>query len=303
VERRHARRQSNWRHPEVDRIHWKDASARITGGGSTRGSDRSPTQTGLQLLGDFTATPRLVPLALLAIFIGAFAAGTAAVLLLLIQVFTNLFFYQRFDIVARSPADHQLGALVVLMPIVGALIVGLMARYGSDRIRGHGIPEAIEAILLDGSRISPRIALLKPVSAAVSIGSGGPFGAEGPIVMTGGAFGSLIAQCFHLTSAERKTLLVGVGPVFTVPAHPATIGWLALAACLLVGLLAGGLSAILTTAVYAAEDLFERLPLHWMCWPAVGGLAMAPAAGCFPRPSGSATTSSRASCRAASRCA
>src|SRR5213076_3246199 len=117
---------------------------------------------------------------------------------------------------------HHLGPWVVLVPIIGALIIGLMARYGSERIRGHGIPEAIEAILINGSRVEPRVAVLKPVSAAISIGSGGPFGAEGPIIMTGGAIGSLIAQFFHLTSAERKTLLVagaaaGMSATFAAP--------------------------------------------------------------------------------------
>ena len=111
---------------------------------------------------------------------------------------------------------------MVLVPVVGALIIGLMARYGSERIRGHGIPEAIEAILINGSRVEPKVALLKPLSSAISIGSGGPFGAEGPIIMTGGAFGSMIAQFFHLTSAERKTLLVagaaaGMSATFASP--------------------------------------------------------------------------------------
>ena len=106
--------------------------------------------------------------------------------------------------------------------MVGALIIGLMARYGSERIRGHGIPEAIESILLKGSRVEPRVALLKPISSAISIGSGGPFGAEGPIIMTGGAFGSMIAQLFRLTAAERKTLLVagaaaGMSATFAAP--------------------------------------------------------------------------------------
>ena len=108
------------------------------------------------------------------------------------------------------------------MPVVGCLIIGVMARYGSEKIRGHGIPEALEAILIRGSRIEPRVALLKPISSAISIGSGGPFGAEGPIIMTGGAFGSMIAQLFHLTAAERKTLLVagaaaGMSATFASP--------------------------------------------------------------------------------------
>src|SRR2546421_8691402 len=121
-----------------------------------------------------------------------------------------------------SPAGNHLGVYSVLVPIAGALIIGVMARYGSERIRGHGIPEAIEAILINGSRVEPKVALLKPISSAISIGSGGPFGAEGPIIMTGGAFGSMIAQLFHLTSAERKTLLVagaaaGMSATFAAP--------------------------------------------------------------------------------------
>ena len=121
-----------------------------------------------------------------------------------------------------SPAGNHLGYWAVLVPVIGGLIIGLMARYGSERIRGHGIPEAIEAILMKGSRVQPRVAMLKPLSSAISIGSGGPFGAEGPIIMTGGAFGSIIAQLFHLTSSERKTLLVagaaaGMSATFAAP--------------------------------------------------------------------------------------
>src|ERR1700687_1978988 len=121
-----------------------------------------------------------------------------------------------------SPAGNHLGIYSVFVPIAGAQIIGVMAKYGSERIRGHGIPEAIESILLNGSRIEPKVALLKPISSAISIGSGGPFGAEGPIIMTGGAGGSMIAQLFHLTSAERKTLLVagaagGMSATFASP--------------------------------------------------------------------------------------
>jgi H+/Cl- antiporter ClcA len=144
----------------------------------------------------------------MAIAIGIFGAFVALALLRLIGLFTNLFFFQRLETSLVSPADNTLGLLEVFVPVVGALIIGCMARYGSERIRGHAIPEAIEAILINGSRVEPRVAHLKPLSAAISIGSGGPFGAEGPIIMTGGAFGSMIAQCMHLTSAERKTLLV-----------------------------------------------------------------------------------------------
>jgi len=277
-------------------------------------------------LGDFTTTQRVVPIAALAVVIGVFAALVALALLRMIGLFTNLFFFQRWSTELATPADHQLGPLVVLVPVVGALIIGLMARYGSDRIRGHGIPEAIESILLKGSRIQPKVAVLKPVSSAISIGSGGPFGAEGPIIMTGGALGSLIAQFFHLTSAERKTLLVagaaagmsatfgspvaaallavelllfewkprsfipvalasttaallrpyliGSGALFTVPAHHASLTPAGILSCVLCGLLAAGLSGLLTLSVYAFEDLFEKLPIHWMWWPAIGGLVI-----------------------------
>ncbi len=285
--------------------------------------------------GDFTATPRVLLLSALAIAIGLLSTGVAFVLLRLIALFTNLFYFQRWSIAAASPDANTLGGYAVLVPIAGALIIGVMARYGSERIRGHGIPEALESILIHGSRVQPRLAILKPLSAAISIGSGGPFGAEGPIIMTGGAFGSMIAQFFHLTSAERKTLLVagaaagmsatfaaplasvllavelllfewkprsmipvalasatagaarryilGLGPLFPVPAHPVFIGPAGLASCVLVGVLAGLLSVVLTWAVYASEDLFQKLPIHWMWWPAIGGLVIGLGGLIFPQ--------------------
>lgn len=275
-------------------------------------------------LGDFTTTSRLLSVSALALGIGAISAFVALALLKLIALFTNLFFFQRFAADNASPAGSGLGWLAVIPPVIGGLIIGLMARYGSERIRGHGIPEAIEAILLNGSRVEPKLAVLKPVSSAISIGSGGPFGAEGPIIMTGGAFGSMAAQFFHLTSTERKTLLVagaaggmsatfaapiaasmlaaelllfewkprslipvalasataavlrryllGVGPIFPVPEHPATVAPIALLFCAFAGLPAGVLSSILTNAVYWAEDAFHKLPIHWMWWPTIGGL-------------------------------
>jgi H+/Cl- antiporter ClcA len=167
-----------------------------------------PPEPTSDLLGDFSATRRLIPISLLAACIGVVAAFVALALQKLIGLFTHLFFFQTADTELVTPAGHHLGYAVVLVPIAGTLIIGLMARYGSERIRGHGIPEALESILIRGSHVEPKLAVLKPLSAAISIGSGGPFGAEGPIIMTGGAFGSLIAQAFHLTSAERKTLLV-----------------------------------------------------------------------------------------------
>jgi chloride channel protein, CIC family len=286
-------------------------------------------------LGDFTTTWRVVPISLLAIVIGVICAFVALALLRLIGLFTNLFYFGRWSTAMVSPAGNHLGVYSIFIPIAGALVIGVMAKYGSERIRGHGIPEAIESILLGGSRIEPKVALLKPISSAISIGSGGPFGAEGPIIMTGGAVGSMIAQLFHLTSAERKTLLVagaaggmsatfaapvaavllavelllfewkprslipvalasamaavvrryilGFGPLFPVPVHPLFIGPKGLLGCALVGLLAGILSALLTLSVYAAEDGFQRLKIHWMWWPAIGGLAIGLGGLVFPQ--------------------
>src|ERR1700682_4770927 len=173
-------------------------------------------------LGDFTTTWRVVPISLLATVIGVICAFVALALLRLIGLFTNLFYFGRWSTAMVSPAGNHLGVYGIFIPIAGALVIGVMAKYGSERIRGHGIPEAIESILLNGSRVEPKIALLKPLSSAISIGSGGPFGAEGPIIMTGGAVGSMIAQLFHLTSAERKTLLVagaagGMSATFASP--------------------------------------------------------------------------------------
>src|SRR5437016_4814021 len=292
-------------------------------------------ENALSTLGDFTTTRRVLLLSCLASGIGVFSAFVALALLRLIGLFTNLFFFQRWDTTLVSPAGHTLGWLVVLVPVIGALIIGLMARYGSERIRGHGIPEAIEAILINGSKVEPKVAILKPLSAAISIGSGGPFGAEGPIIMTGGALGSMIAQFFHLSSSERKILLVagaaggmsatfaspvaavllavelllfewkprslipvalasavaavvrryilGFGPLFPVPAHPLFIGPKGLLGCALVGLLAGALSALLTLSVYAAEDAFQKLPVHWMWWPTIGGAAIGLGGLIFPQ--------------------
>src|SRR6188768_2553832 len=173
-------------------------------------------------LGDFTAGWRTAIISLLAIMVGVVSCVVALVLMKLIALFTNIFFFQTLDFASRSPVNHTLGLFSIAVPVLGALIIGLMARYGSERIRGHGIPEAIEAILINGSRVEPKLAVLKPLSSAISIGSGGPFGAEGPIIMTGGAFGSMTAQFLHLTSAERKTLLVagaagGMSATFGAP--------------------------------------------------------------------------------------
>ena len=180
------------------------------------------TQDDSEGLGDFTATARIIPISLLAIGIGILSTFVAWALLRLIGFFTNLFYYGRVSTVLVSPAGNHLGWLSVFVPVGGGLIIGFMAYYGSERIRGHGIPEALESILINGSKVQPRLAVLKPISSAISIGSGGPFGAEGPIIMTGGAIGSVISQLFHLTAAERKTLLVagaaaGMSATFATP--------------------------------------------------------------------------------------
>lgn len=286
-------------------------------------------------LGDFTTTARVIPISLLAIGIGILSTLVAWVLLRLIGFFTNVFYYGRASTVLVSPAENHLGWFAVLVPVAGGLIIGFMAYYGSERIRGHGIPEALESILINGSKVQPRLAILKPLSSAISIGSGGPFGAEGPIIMTGGAIGSVISQLFHLTAAERKTLLVagaaagmsatfatpiaavllavelllfewkprsaipvalasaaagaarryilGLGPLFPVPQHAIFIGPQGLAGCAIAGLLAGCLSALLTLGVYAAEDSFLKLPIHWKWWPAIGGLAVGLGGMIFPQ--------------------
>lgn len=172
---------------------------------------------------DFGLDRRVLFLSSIAVLIGAVSTLAAFVLLNLIHFFTNLFFFQTLSFADRSPAQHTLGIAVVMVPVIGGLIVGLMARYGSEKIRGHGIPEAIEAILFGKSKMSAKVALLKPLASGIVIGSGGPFGAEGPIIMTGGAIGSLIAQRFSVSAAERKTLLVagataGMTAVFGTPA-------------------------------------------------------------------------------------
>ena len=158
--------------------------------------------------GDFTTDKRVIALIGMAVIVGTGGAFAAWVLVSLISLVTNLVWFGRVSIHAVSLAEAPRSLWMVAIPVLGGLVIGLMARFGSEKIRGHGIPEAIEAILIGGSRMSPKVAILKPVSSAISIGTGGPFGAEGPIIMTGGAIGSLFAQCFHLSSAERKTLLV-----------------------------------------------------------------------------------------------
>ncbi len=270
-------------------------------------------------------TRRLILISLAAIPLGFAMAGIAMLLVHLINFITNLAFHGTLSWEASSPAGNHLGWWVVLVPVVGGLIVGVMARYGSKAIRGHGIPEAMEQVLENESRIPARITWLKPLSAAISIGTGGPFGAEGPIIATGGASGSLLGQIFSTTAAERKTLLAagaaaGMAATFGSPVSavllaielllfefkPRSFVPVALASAvaaatrnmwesggaifsmttiapvqagelgflLLLGVLLGGLAVGVTKIVYAIEDAFEKLPIHWMWWPALGAVVV-----------------------------
>ncbi|OBJ19356.1 chloride channel protein, partial [Mycobacterium colombiense] len=279
-------------------------------------------------LADFVVDRRMLLITALAVPIGALAAGAAWCLLRLIGLVTNLVFYQRWAVGLVAPGSHPHPWWLLLgAPVAGGLVVGVMARLGSEKIRGHGMPEAIEAILTQGSRVEPKVAILKPISAAISIGTGGPFGAEGPIIMTGGALGSILAQHLHLTADERKILLVsgaaggmaatfnsplasillavelllfewrprsmipvtaavvvatvvrqfilGGAPVFPVDvAHLSRIDWKIDLLALVIGACGAVVAIAATRLVYLAEDAFSRLPIHWMWWPAIGGLVI-----------------------------
>ncbi|HZU72193.1 MAG TPA: chloride channel protein [Acidimicrobiales bacterium] len=204
-------------------------SARRLPQDSVGGVDQRPSSSPERGLADFSIRPdslRILPLALI---VGALSAGLALGLLDLIGLFTQLAYYGRAGTALRPPTLSHLGPISIAVPVVGGLVVGLMARFGSERIRGHGIPEAMETILVGGSKVEPRLAVLKPISSAVSIGSGGPFGAEGPIILTGGAVGSVLAQFFRLSAIERRALLVagacgGMAAVFGTPLAAALFG-------------------------------------------------------------------------------
>ena len=261
----------------------------------------------------------------LAVLLALAAAVIAQVLTALIALITNISFYGRFSLVPHGPADNHLGLFVIVVPVLGAIIIGFMARYGSSAIRGHGIPEAMERVLEHESRIPAKMTWLKPLSAAISIGTGGPFGAEGPIIATGGAVGSVIGQWIPTTPHERKTLLaagaaagmaatfgspvaavllaielllfewsprslvpvslacataagarvalVGAAPAFPMPAI-ADAGAAALIGYTIIGALVGAISVLVTRGVYAVEDAFEHIPVHWMWWPAIGAVVV-----------------------------
>ncbi|WP_152269221.1 chloride channel protein [Agriterribacter humi] len=269
---------------------------------------------------------RLLTISVLAVLVALCISIIAKLLVHLIDLITNVAFYGSFSTVHSTPVNHTVGLFVIAVPVIGGVIVGLMALYGSKAIRGHGIPEAMEQILTNQSKIKPTITYLKPLSSAVSIGTGGPFGAEGPIIATGGALGSTLGQLMKITHNERKILLAagatagmsaifgspiaaiflavelllfefsprsiipvalacitgaaghhllfGSDPVFAIKHVIATPSNTALAAYSGMGIVIGVLSVLVTKIVYYIEDGFEKLPVHWMWWPAIGGLAV-----------------------------
>ncbi len=269
---------------------------------------------------------RILFVSALSVVVAIFISFIAKFLVYLIYLVTNISFYGNWSIAYASPAGNSLGLFVIVVPAIGGIIVGLMALYGSEAIRGHGIPEAMEQILTNQSKIKPTITYLKPISSAIAIGSGGPFGAEGPIIATGGALGSTLGQLLNITHHERKILLAsgatagmaaifgtpvsavflaielllfefsprsiipvslacitgalghhllfGTSPVFATSALIKTPTNVAIAVYSLMGIVIGFLSIGVTKVIYIIEDAFEKLPVHWMWWPAIGGLAV-----------------------------
>jgi len=248
----------------------------------------------------------------------------AKFLVSLIYLITNLSFYGKFSFASSTITNH-LGLFIIIIPVIGGLIVGIMARFGSAAIRGHGIPEAMEQVLTNESKIKPIITFLKPISAAISIGTGGPFGAEGPIISTGGALGSVAGQIMHITASERKVMLTagataGMAAIFGTPLasvllaielllfefsprsiipvalacvtaagmHYALFGTeavfampdipeptsIALITYVFLGAAIGVIAALVSKSIYLIEDTFEKLPVHWMWWPAIGAIAV-----------------------------
>lgn len=266
---------------------------------------------------------RLISLCLICCVVAVASTLIGHILLKGINLFTNIFYFQKFSLEEHAPMENTLGYLAIFVPAVGGIIVGLMARFGSESIRGHGIPEAMDTILTNESRISPKVTFLKPISSAIAIGSGGPFGAEGPIIATGAALGSWIGQVMPVTTYERKIILAsgaaaGMTAIFGTPFSavllaielllfefraksflPVSLATVVsatmryamtgseaffvmpdmavpdmskLSLYLAFGAIVGVLCVIVTKSVYWIEDLFEKLPVHWMWWPAIGGL-------------------------------
>jgi CIC family chloride channel protein len=286
-------------------------------------------------LRDYSADSRILYTSALAAGLGAISAVAAWALLEMIGLCTNLFYFQKFSFVEHDPWQAGRHWWLILVPVAGGLIVGLIARYLSPKVRGHGMPEAVETIVFNGGRVQPRVAILKPIATAISIGSGGPFGAEGPVIITGGAVGSVLGQLLPMTGSERTVLMVagasaGMAATFNCPMsatllaveillfewkprslvpvaiacvtagavrrlllgpqsllhmvptgapvyHSAMLGALAL------GVIAAFVAAGLSKSVHFFEQTFERLPIHWMWWPAIGGLGVGLGGFIFPR--------------------
>jgi len=274
---------------------------------------------------DHAATHRLITIACIATLIGIAGGITAKAFLSLIAIISNFTFFGHFSLILAPINTEHVGLGIFVIPVIGALIIGLMARFGSSAIRGHGIPEMMENVLYNRSKISPKLMFLKPASAAIAIGTGGPFGAEGPIIATGGALGSVIGTLLRVTADERKVLLaagaaagmsatfgapvsavllsielllfdyrtrsiipvafaataaavvraliIAKGPVFPMATvmDPAAM---ALVFYVVLGALIGLLAVLITKSIYVIEDLFERLPIHWMWWPALGAIVV-----------------------------
>ncbi len=285
-------------------------------------------------LRDYSANSRILYTSSLAAALGAVSAVLAWMLLEMISLCTNLFYFQRWSFIERDPWQAGRHWWLILMPVLGGLIVGLIARYLSPRVRGHGMPEAVETIVFNGGRVQPRVAILKPIATAISIGSGGPFGAEGPVIITGGAVGSVLGQLLPMTGSERTVLMVagasaGMAATFNCPMSatllaveillfewkprslvPVAIACVtagavrrlllgpqsllqmvptgepiyhsAMLGALILGIIAALVAAGLSKSVHFFETMFEHLPIHWMWWPAIGGVVVGLCGYIFP---------------------
>lgn len=286
-------------------------------------------------LRDYSADARILYTSGLAAVLGALSALAAWVLLEMIALATNAFYFGRLSTVEIDPWRAGRHWWLVLMPVLGGLLVGLIARYLSPRVRGHGMPEAVETIVFGGGRVQPRVAVLKPIATAISIGSGGPFGAEGPVIITGGAIGSVLGQLLSVTDSERTVLMVagasagmaatfncpmsavllaveillfewkprslvpvtmacvtagtvrrillGPAPLLRMAATGAPIYHSAMLGALMLGILAAFFAALLSRGIHLSEQMFEKLPVHWMWWPAIGGLGVGLGGLLFPQ--------------------
>ncbi len=298
-------------------------------GSSTSGGRSKAT------LSDYTLDARVLYLSALAALLGSVASVAAWALLELINLATNLFYYQRISVAEISPYSHPLRWWSVFIPVIGGLLVGVIARYGSPKVRGHGLPEAIETVVFGGGRVQPRVAFLKPLATAIAIGSGGPFGAEGPVIITGGAIGSVVSQLLPMTETERRILMVsgaaagmaatfscpmssillaveillfewrprslipvsiacvtagairrlllGSGPIFLMPPTVTPMHHSAMVGALCIGIIAAFVATALSKGIHFFEAAFDRLPIHWMWWPAIGGVGIGLGGLIFPQ--------------------